>query len=184
MSSIDEEYEIGPIMKLIDLNNDVTNFELSFKVSTQSEQEFEMVVVNQALLDEGEIKYQKVKGELGGDIVRRDNVYQNFMIVLRSETPMKVRVQTQFKQLPLPIPDDNTQHDPQPVVQPEEISTGFPVWRTVLIVLIILIGCILVYYFYVTGDGKGFTGFGGSCSEGAGGAFSNAIDALKSLDIS
>ena len=61
MSSIKEKYQIGSIMKLIDLNKDTTNFDLSFQVTAENGNDFEMAIFDQSTLDEGDIKYQKIQ---------------------------------------------------------------------------------------------------------------------------
>jgi hypothetical protein len=153
MSSIKEQYQIGKIMKLIDLNKDVTNFELNFQVVAEDDAEFEVVIVDQATLDEGNLDYRKVQGAINGNIRNDKNVYQNYMMALRADTPCNVNVETTFDQLPDNIPQPGLPPSipsPPPVEEKKsEIS-----WKYIILGIVVVVGAILLYYFYMYGGGS------------------------------
>ena len=183
MVSINEDFEIGPIMKLVDLNKDVINFDLQFKVSAENGEEFDLVVVDQGMLDSGSLEYQRVKGEISGTIQRHENAYQNFMMVMKAEKPLKVHVQTEFDRLPDHIPTPEEMQPLQPLNEEEMPGGGKGHWKMIMIIIVIIVGCGLIYYFYVNGEKGALTD--GECPDGGfAGALGDAFDTLRSIEIS
>jgi len=96
-------YPISKIKKLIDINHDMINFKVDFTITSDSDQPFEALVVDQSTLDTVEpnqLKYKTVDGELSGEIVADKNVYQNYFIILKSEIPTSVTVELKTTHLP------------------------------------------------------------------------------------
>ena len=77
MSSIKETYQIGQIMKLIDLNKDITNFDMDFKVTADNKADFDMAIVDQNTLDEGTVDYNSVNGAISGNIRNDKHEYHS-----------------------------------------------------------------------------------------------------------
>jgi hypothetical protein len=145
MSSINEKHQIGKIMKLIDLNKDVVNFDMSFQVVSEGGEEFEICILDQATLDEGNIDYRKVQGGLTGNIRNDKNVYQSHMMALRADKPCNVTVSTNFQTLPeTPMPP--------PVAAPKPVKVSQIPWKMILIGLIVIVGVGMMIYFYVYGN--------------------------------
>lgn len=93
-------YQIDNIKKLIDLNGELVNFELVFKLNSKENAEYDAVVVDQTTLDSGELEYKKVRGSLAGKVVSDKNVYQNYFLILKSDKPCSVDVEIDIKEIP------------------------------------------------------------------------------------
>ena len=101
MSQIKKTYTLGKIKQLIDLNGDSTNFDISFKVTCQDDTPYNLLVVDQTTLDNTpELKYKEARKSISGNIVADKNVYQNYFLILKSETPCVVDVELTKKVLP------------------------------------------------------------------------------------
>jgi hypothetical protein len=78
-----ENYKLSKVKQLIDLNGDLTNFNLTFNVESSNGSEFEAIVVDQATLDNNaSLDYKKAPGSISGSIIADKNVYQNAMYLL------------------------------------------------------------------------------------------------------
>jgi hypothetical protein len=152
-------YSLSSMHKLVDLNGDLTNFDLAFTVKSKDGSEFEGVVVDQKMLDSGDpIKYRKSPGSLSGNIVSDKGVYQNFFLVLRSVNECECEVSINIKEIPAKEPDPT----PTPVQQekaPVEnlgkaLSTiksprsGTYNWKLIIIFLIVLGVGGYIFYIY------------------------------------
>lgn len=99
--------------QLIDLNGDSVNFDVNFKLTSQSP--FYMVVVNQSTLDENKpIEYKHVtNGEISGNIVSDSGNYDNYFIIIKSDNPAVVQVTLDKKEVPLlPTTKADVHHPP------------------------------------------------------------------------
>ena len=82
MSVTTNTYKIGKLKQLIDLNGDNTNFNVSFKVTSENGEDFNALVVDQKTLDSGdELNYKLANGILSGSINADKNVYQNYFLI-------------------------------------------------------------------------------------------------------
>jgi len=111
---------LNNIKQLIDLNKDKVNFELDFQVESMNGVPFEALVVTQEMLDsETPLEYQKANGVISGKIVSDKNIYQNYFLILKSDTPVECKVMTNMKDIepnlnqPLPPPQQQGQPTPQ-----------------------------------------------------------------------
>lgn len=82
---------IGKNCRLVDLNVNLTNFEIDFLVnSTQNpEAEFEALVVSQAQLDDvslSDLELKKTRGRISGKLRSDENIFQNYFLCLRCLT--------------------------------------------------------------------------------------------------
>ena len=94
-------YKIGKLKQLIDLNGDNTNFNISFKVTSENGEDFNALVVDQKTLDSGdELNYKLANGVLSGTINADKNVYQNYFLILKADTPTNVTVEINIEELP------------------------------------------------------------------------------------
>lgn len=101
MSKTKQTYKLGKIKQLIDLNKDMTNFDLNFAVVSRDGSEFYAVVVDQTMLDnEPNPEYKKVKGRISGNIVADKGVYQNYFLLLKAENPCECDVILDIKEIP------------------------------------------------------------------------------------
>lgn len=157
MSSINTQYDIGQIMKLIDLNGNVTNFEIDFKVSALDNSEFYMVIVDQNTLDEETLNYKSIKGTISGNIRNDKNQYNSYMMALKADKPCTISVTTDFKPLSDNIPqpeqsEQSEQSENQEQLTPPPVNKSGISWKYILIGIIVVAGLCLLYYFYFYGD--------------------------------
>lgn len=165
MSQTKKTYFLSKVKQLIDLNDDSTNFDLSFKVTCHDDTPFKVLVVDQTTLDNSEeLNYKETKNSISGNIVADKNVYQNYFLILKAEKACKVDVELTKKDLPLtPIvnvqeeqPINNQAINNQPIVRQMIPPTHEPFnWKKIgLIVIIVIIGAGLLWYFYKKGQEK------------------------------
>ena len=152
MSVTKKTYTLGKIKQLIDLNGDSVNFDLTFTVTGKDETMFNVLVVDQTTLDNSpELQYKEAKGTISGNIVADKNVYQNYFLILKSETPCQVEVELHKKELPRtpdPLPDPRTNPDRPSVNQAAKTASSWFSLRTGMIVVACLVAVCLLYYMY------------------------------------
>lgn len=159
-------YHISNTKKLIDINDDVTNFEAEIIVRGTSD--FLLNILSQTELDNApKIEYKKIKGIYRDFISNRNNIYQNYFLILKSDQPQDVEVIIKFKELPkikqvqqeedIPTPERPTiesTNESVPIMLPEQVvqqipqqeieSSGFN-WR---LIFFIAIGSIVLFLVY------------------------------------
>lgn len=160
MSQTKKTYTLGKIKQLVDLNGDSTNFDLTFKVTCKDNTPFNLLVVDQTTLDNSpELDYKEAKGTISGNIVADKNVFQNYFLILKSETPCVVDVELFKKELPK-TPDVNMAQPPVPpnhgvqrhptrqnrMMNPPKQGTNW--LKIVLIVMVVVGGLALLWYLY------------------------------------
>jgi hypothetical protein len=158
-------HNIGKIKQLIDLNGDSTNFNLKFTASCKNKIPFNLLVVDQATLDNTEeLVYKTVNDTITGTIVADKNFYQNYFLILKSDDPCEVEVEFEKTDLPIThdsvvdqIPQSQSQSQPQPQQQqPQqqqkklllEPEPSIPWTKVLLIGVVVVAGIALLYYFY------------------------------------
>lgn len=166
MSLTKKTYTLGKIKQLIDLNGDSTNFDLSFKVSCKDETPFNILVVDQTTLDNTpELNYKDAKNVISGNIVADKNIYQNYFLILKSETPCVVDVEINKNELPktpnITIPSNQNQQHQQhqqnfmtdtqpdnPLKSYSPPASSMSWTKIILIGVVVVGGLILLYYLY------------------------------------
>jgi hypothetical protein len=118
MTNTKSVVQVNNIKKLIDLNGDKTNFDLSFNVKSLKGSPFDAIVVSQAQLDSGNpLEYKKVsQGIINGNIISDKNVYQNYFLLLKSDSPIECEVEVNIKEIPPKIEMAN--NNSPPVIMP------------------------------------------------------------------
>ena len=103
MSVIKNVYSVNQIKQLIDLNNNKTNFDLTFEVKSLNNKPFRAVVLSEAQLNSGNpIEYKEVReGYISGNIVNDKGVYQNYFLLLKSDDPQDCEVTLSIRDIPL-----------------------------------------------------------------------------------
>lgn len=157
MSKTKQTYKLGKIKQLVDLNRDVTNFDLNFTVVSKDGSEFYSVVVDQTMLDnEPNPEYKKVKGRISGNIVADKGVYQNYFLILKADKPCECDVTIDMKEIPKNPEWEkqliNAEHerkqeqrDEQMLIQKNEGKNSI---KSVIIIGITLVTLIGVAYFF------------------------------------
>ena len=148
MTTVSKVYQIGKIKQLIDLNGDSTNFQADFHVFSKDKQPFELTVTDQTSLDNDPVlKYQEVKnGDISGSISHDKNIYQNYFLVLKTDSPCTCTVEITKKELPKAVPQPPVQPPKQSIALDTQ-STGLN-WSKILIFLGILFVFGLGLYYY------------------------------------
>lgn len=147
-------YKIGKVKQLIDLNQESTNFDASFRVVSKNKEPFEILVVNQTTLDTNpNLEYKKADGEISGRIVHDKNSKENFFIILKADKDCECMVQIDKKDLPK-MPQQPPQPVPQtppntpsqePSLQHQEGGTN---WLKILLVLAVVVGIGFALYWF------------------------------------
>ena len=116
-------YNIGKTRQLIDLNQNLRNYDIKFHVRSSDGKPYELVVATQTQLDNNDtLQYQLAeKGELSGNIVNDKNTGDSYYLILRSSEQRKCTVTIERKE----IPPKNIQPE-QKNVQPD-VSDHMPV---------------------------------------------------------
>jgi len=151
-------YKVTPQKQLIDLNGDLTNFDITFTATCKEGHNFDALVVDQRTLDGPEpLVYKKVdQGQIGGNIISDKDVYQNFFLVLKSDEPCDVEVSVTKKSIPAsPPPPVQPAIQSQQLVKEPPKSSGIN-WKVVLVVLILL--GVAGYFFWTKYYKKGVAG--------------------------
>jgi hypothetical protein len=165
MTSTSAEYSISKIKKLIDLNGDMVNFRIHFRV--YGDQPFQALIVDQNTLDtDPEIKFKDVNGELSGDIVSDNGIYQPHFMILKSDMPSTVTVDLFKEELQVSKPN-------QPVETTVATASGDQNNYMTFIAVGIILACVAYYVLYYKKDST-------SSSSSSGGALPKS-DMYESL---
>ena len=99
---ISKIYEIGTTSTLVDLNQDLTNFVAEFKVypTNDKSKTYKIAVVDQTHIDNSEIEYKDVTGDIGATVSWEKGVYKNHYIALKATESLEVTVDIELKELP------------------------------------------------------------------------------------
>ena len=98
-----KRYDITPRQQLIDINSTVINFEAKISAVSIEELPFDAIVVTQKELQASpKLDFKRVEhGIFGVEISQNKNMYENFFLVLRADTPTKVDVTIELNPLPM-----------------------------------------------------------------------------------
>jgi hypothetical protein len=155
--SIQKKITIDTIKQLVDINGESTNFKADFTVTAPNGDEFQLVVIDQNTLDgEAELKYQNVKGSLSGSITADKNLHQNYYLVLKADHPIPVEIKIDFEELPLTELEYNKEKiAPTPKASNNIISKTDGInWKLILIISVLVIGGYFLYKFYLQNNVK------------------------------
>jgi hypothetical protein len=134
--------DISKVKQLIDLNEKMVNFELSFRVFSTDKSPFEMVIVDQNILDTQQtFDYKHIKeGEISGNMISDKNESRNHYMLLRSDKPCKVQIEIRRKEIPPNIPVAV----PSPVIS-QKHKEGIN-WLRIIIISAVILGIGYVLY--------------------------------------
>jgi hypothetical protein len=138
-----EMHTLTTIRKLIDLNKEMVNFTVSFRVASKNALPFQGIVVTQDLIDEGKYEFRdSVNGEFTGTVSNETNTFTPHFLVLRAEKPVECEVTISRQELPMKI-EQTPVVKQQPILIPAHPETNWI--RTILIVGILCLAGYLVY---------------------------------------
>jgi hypothetical protein len=152
MATNRQTHQVGKIKKLIDLNGDTTNFDITFRVDSKNKEPFDILVVDQTTLDNNpSLEYKKVEnGSISGNVVNDKNVYQNYFVILKADNPCDCIVEIIKKELPKSLPAST-----EKLVQPPTVTNnggkktenGFSMVK-ILFIIAAIAGLGIVFYLY------------------------------------
>lgn len=102
MSSIDKLYNITNVNTLIDLNENINNFDCNFTITNIDDSDngkFKLSIVSQEELDDGDIQYRNITGSISGNINSKNGIYENYIILIKSDNDCKCHIKTEFREL-------------------------------------------------------------------------------------
>lgn len=152
MTVTKKTYNLSKIKQLIDLNGDITNFELTFNVKTKGSEEFEALVVDQETLDSGtDLPYKKMKGGISGNVRQDRNIYQNYFLILKTDQPCECEVTIDINEVD-PVVEEEDKDKEQHLNK--SILGNCPVNWTYMAVFGAAAAIILFLWFRSVGDNK------------------------------
>lgn len=124
MATIKKSLVLGKTKQLLDLNEDSINFQVEFEVKSKNGSDFEGVVSTQTSLDSNTpLEYKLSQGGVfSGRFVQNTDVYQNFYLILKSETQCEVDLE--IVKLNIPLGNQNSQMNEAPL--PPQPTQGYP----------------------------------------------------------
>ncbi len=132
--------------QLIDLNGDITNFELTFTATSKDGSVFDILIVDQTMLDSNQpLEYKKANGTMSGNIVSDKGVYQNFFLILKSDTNCDCEVMIDIKEIEPKSTVDLTMNKRQPIQQGKPFSIN---WNYVVCAIIAVGGGYILWNVY------------------------------------
>jgi len=161
--TIKQTLTLSNIQKLVDLNGETTNFDLTFNVNCKTKDSFQIVVVDQATLDNNpELEYRNADdGQISGNIISDKNIYQNYFLCLKSEKPCVVDITIDKKEIEpkpkVPVESKTEQNTTKSTATLNNIKNSHLQrsnprkinWKLILIVLILIAGGLFIYYFFI-----------------------------------
>jgi hypothetical protein len=162
--SIKKILSVTSRQQLIDLNEETTNFDLTFTAKSLDNSHFDVLVVDQTTLDNNpKLEFKRAKGVISGNIISDNNVYQNYFLCLKAEKQCDVEIlinkkeiQPRPKQPIKPVFNSAPKHHPtsHPTSHPTPPPINSPSkenktnWKLIFLVIIILGASGAAYYIY------------------------------------
>lgn len=145
--SVQKTISVGDRRQLVDLNGNITNFDLTFTATSKNGEIFEILVVDQTTLDNNPTPQlmKAEKGTMSGNIISDKNTYQNYFLCLRSDKPCEVTVTINLKEIP-PSQVPQMQSLNPSVMQPRKSETN---WKAIFIVILVIGVAGFIYMKYI-----------------------------------
>lgn len=146
-------------MQLIDLNKELTNFDINFSVKERSGKSFQLAVVDQTTLDSGsDIQYETINGETSANLISNKDVYQNYFLCLKTienkSDNVVVDININGREIPAETVTNTTQNTTQNTT-PQIVKTETGVvaflkknWKVIVAVIVLIAIGVFVYYYY------------------------------------
>ena len=101
--AVTKTYTVNQIKQLIELNENKTNFSLTFDVKSKDGSPFKVLVISEADLNSGKpLNYQDVKdGYISGKVENDKGVFQTYFLLLKSDNPTECDVTIDIKEIPI-----------------------------------------------------------------------------------
>ena len=146
-------------MQLIDLNKELSNFDINFSVKERSGKSFQLAVVDQTTLDSGnDIPYETINGETSANLISNKDVYQNYFLCLKTIENKSDNVVVDININGREIPAETVTHTTQNTTQnttPQIVKTETGVvvflkknWKFIVAVIVLIAIGVFVYDYY------------------------------------
>ena len=135
-------YKVNDIRQLIDLNGESINFNINFNISSPSNCMYQLTVVSQEDIDNGDIKFKDVKGSISGELSNTNNKHQHFYLILKSNNECMLDVNIDKTELPISSSLSQTRSPPS---NPSTPKTNYKKLLFIFLGIAIIIG-IFIYF--------------------------------------
>lgn len=152
-----KNYTLNEFKQLIDLNGNIINFDLTFKVISKNNVPFIAAVATQEMLDsDAQIDFKDAPGELQANIIANSNIYQNYFLILKAKDNVcDVNVQIFIKEIEPAIEQKPMQRHKRHVnSDPYQLHNKKDSMFNMNYLVLLLVG-IFIVYFYFTLNNKG-----------------------------
>lgn len=144
-----KQITLSKIKQLIDINENLVNFDINFKITTKNNEPFDMVIVDQNTLNNNpNLEYKKVNGSISGNIKNNNNIFQTHFLVIKADNPCECLIILDKKEI---MPELKPE-----LAQPNAEETSF-VKKYFSYILFGVVICVAIWYFFFrkqkTGDG-------------------------------
>ena len=139
--------------QLLDLNRDKVNFVLNFNIVAEDNKHFFVIILTQKEVDKygnlDEIEMKTAPGKISGTITVKDNVYENYILLLKSNDNCKVSVDLDVEEVEPELNDVqenfNEMSEPQGNIGYEVSEDNIPIYRKTwfwifLFILLLMVG--------------------------------------------
>lgn len=95
--------ELSTRHQLLDLNKDTINFVLNFNIVAEENKHFFVIILTQKDVDKYEnlddIEMKMAPGKISGSITVKDNVFENYILLLKSNDNCKVNIELEIEEI-------------------------------------------------------------------------------------
>lgn len=145
--------ELSTRHQLLDLNRDKVNFVLNFNIVAEDNKHFFVIILTQKEVDKygnlDEIEMKTAPGKISGTITVKDNVYENYILLLKSNDNCKVSVDLDVEEVEPELNDVqenyNEMSEPQGNIGYEVSEDNIPIYKKTwfwifLFILLLMVG--------------------------------------------
>jgi hypothetical protein len=145
--------ELSTRHQLLDLNREKVNFVLNFNIVAEDNKHFFVIILTQKEVDKygnlDEIEMKTAPGKISGTITVKDNVYENYILLLKSNDNCKVHVDLDVEEVEPELKDVqenfNEMSEPQGNIGYEVSEDNIPIYRKTwfwifLFILLLMVG--------------------------------------------
>lgn len=192
-------YSLSKVKQLVDLNGEITNFNITFRAKTKNGEHFDVLVIDQTTLDNSaNLEYKKASGEISGHLVQDKNIYQNYFLILKADNPCQCEVEIVRQEIPKAQPQNTNvpvNNVPEnrgslmPLPSQEQSTTN---WTKIFIVALVFAGIGYGMYYFLKKNKESDDGIPSPTASPARSVSekndfhpkNNLMDRLKSLHLS
>jgi len=144
------KHRLNSTVQLVNLNDDLVNFELEWSTTSKNNVPFEVAVVDQQFLDSGEeFQFTTVEDNATGQLVEDENNQKAYSLALRSKGDCHCEVSIRKREIsPRQPRQPETPHpiNPPSIHPPEKPKTIN--WKLIFVVLLVTGGIFILYYLF------------------------------------